>query len=238
MDMGDSRPLEPHWRKLLIQAGQLAWITDLIGRPPLQPRLFLQALTHGSASSTNYERLEFLGDRVLGLIISEWLFESFADESEGRLSHRLNMLVSGEVCADIARAIGVQPHIVLGKQARDDGAIDSTNVLGDIMEAIIGALFIDGGIDDARRLLRRLWAEQVEGTRDFAKHPKSALQEWSAANKRKAPEYTLSGRSGPDHALQFTVTVMIRNVGEASATGASKQEAETLAARALLEKIT
>jgi len=217
---------------------RLAWLTQLIGRPPKQLELYAQALTHGSASALNYERLEFLGDRVLGLVIGEWLFELFPQESEGRLSHRLNALVAGEVCALIARDIGVQPYIVLGKQARDDGAIDSTNVLGDIMEALIGALYLDGGIEDVRQLLRRLWVSRVEAADGIIKHPKSALQEWAAANKRKTPEYVLADRSGPDHALKFTVTVSIKNVGSASATGNSKQEAETLAARALLDQIT
>ena len=210
MDMDIGGAMEPHRGKLLSESERLVWLTSLIGRKPAQPRLFQQALTHGSASADNYERLEFLGDRVLGLIIGEWLYSLYPDEPEGRLSHRLNMLVSGEVCADIARDIGVQPHLVLGKQARDDGAIDSSNVLGDVMEALIGALFLDGGLDEVRTLLRRLWARRVEGAHDFAKHPKSALQEWAAANKRKPPEYLLDGRSGPDHALQFTVTVTIR----------------------------
>jgi ribonuclease III len=230
--------LEPHWGRLLKSDGTLHWLSKLIGRKPQKPELFRQALTHGSASAANYERLEFLGDRVLGLVIGEWLYELFPQEPEGRLSHRLNILVSGEVCAAILRTLEAQPHIVLGKQARDDGAIDSTNVLGDIMEALIGALFLDGGIDDARALIRRLWKERIEDSQTILKHPKSELQEWAAANKRKSPEYKLDDRSGPDHALKFTVTVSIHNVGEASAMGMSKQEAETAAARALLEKIT
>ena len=95
---------------------------------------------------TNYERLEFLGDRVLGLAMAEWLYELFPDEPEGALSKRLNALVTGAVCADVARDIGVRAHLRLGKQARDDGASDSDNVLGDVMEALIGALYLDGGL--------------------------------------------------------------------------------------------
>lgn len=231
--------MEPHRGGLLSGADseRSAWVIALIGRAPTRPELFELALTHGSASAAHYERLEFLGDRVLGLLIGEWLYEAFPAEPEGRLSSRLNMLVSGESCAQIARALGVGSHMILGKQARDDGAVESVNVLGDMMEALIGALYLDGGIGDARRLVRRLWAERVEGVANAPKHPKSALQEWAAANRRKAPEYALVDRSGPHHALRFTVSVSIRNVGEASATGASKQEAETAAAKALLEKI-
>lgn len=218
--------------------GSAQWVTALIGRPPHRPELFQMALTHGSASPRHYERLEFLGDRVLGLVIGEWLFEIYSDEPEGMLSNRLNQIVAGDVCADIAREIGIQSHMVLGKQARDDGAADSNNVLGDMMEALIGALFLDGGLDDARALIRRLWNGRVAGIDNAPKHPKSELQEWAAAHKRKAPEYVMVERSGPAHAPQFTITVSIRNVGDASATGASKQEAETEAARKLLGKLT
>jgi len=129
------------------------------------------------------------------------------------------------------------PHLVLGKQARDDGAADSDNVLGDVMEALIGALYLEGGLEEVRALVRRLWADRVDTQASAPKHPKSALQEWAAANKRKPPEYAMTDRSGPHHALKFTVTVSIRGAGEASASGSSKQEAETAAAKALLEKL-
>jgi ribonuclease III len=213
------------------------WLADLIGRAPRDAAPFHQALTHGSAHASNYERLEFLGDRVLGLIMAEWVFERFAGEPEGKLSRRFNALVSGETCADVARAAGVPAHLVLGKQARDDGAADSDNVLGDVMEAIIGALYLEAGIEEARALVRRLWGDRVHTQERAPKHPKSALQEWAAANKRKPPEYALTDRSGPHHALRFTVTVSIKGAGEASASGGSKQEAETAAAKALLDKL-
>ncbi|WP_311269842.1 ribonuclease III [Sphingobium sp. WCS2017Hpa-17] len=214
-----------------------AWLRDLIGRAPQNPATFEQALTHGSAKAVNYERLEFLGDRILGLLIGEWLFERFTDEPEGKLSRRFNALVSGETCAEVARDAGVPKHLVLGKQARDDGAANSDNVLGDVMEALIGALYLEGGLEEARALVRRLWADRVDTQTSAPRHPKSYLQEWAAANKRKPPEYALTDRSGPQHALRFTVTVSIKGAGEASATGGSKQEAETAAAKALLEKL-
>ncbi|WP_242122622.1 ribonuclease III [Sphingobium sp. Sx8-8] len=213
------------------------WLTSLIGRAPRDGATFAQALTHGSANAVNYERLEFLGDRILGLLIGEWLFDRFPAEPEGKLSRRFNALVSGETCAEVARAAGVPAHLILGKQARDDGAADSDNVLGDVMEALIGALYLEGGLDEARALVRRLWGNRVDTQASAPKHPKSELQEWAAANKRKPPEYALTDRSGPHHALRFTVTVSIKGAGEASATGGSKQEAETAAARALLEKL-
>ncbi|MEA3391172.1 ribonuclease III [Sphingobium sp. CCH11-B1] len=214
-----------------------AWLKDLIGRAPKNRAAFDQALTHGSASAVNYERVEFLGDRVLGLLVGEWVYERFSDEPEGKLSRRYNALVSGETCAEIARDAGVPEHLILGKQARDDGAADSDNVLGDVMEALIGALYLEGGLDEARILVRRLWGDRVDTQTSAPRHPKSALQEWAAANKRKPPEYALVDRSGPQHALRFTVNVSIKGAGEASASGGSKQEAETAAAKALLEKL-
>ncbi|HKY82051.1 MAG TPA: ribonuclease III [Sphingobium sp.] len=213
------------------------WLAGLIGRAPRDAAPFHQALTHGSAQASNYERLEFLGDRVLGLVIAEWVYDHFTDEPEGKLSRRFNALVSGETCAQVARTAGVPAHLILGKQARDDGAADSDNVLGDVMEALIGALYLEAGLEEARALVRRLWGERVETQSSAPKHPKSALQEWAAANRRKPPEYILTDRSGPHHALRFTVTVSIKGAGEASATGGSKQEAETAAAQALLEKL-
>ena len=140
------------------------------------------------------------------------------------------------MCAEVARGIGLGEHLVLGKQARDDGGHDSDNILGDVMEALIGASFVEGGYDSARVMVRRLWAGAVEGRAGQIKHPKSALQEWAAGCRRKSPEYRLVDRSGPDHAAQFTVAVAIPGVGEAKAVGASKQEAETLAAEEFMRK--
>ncbi|MFK4793252.1 ribonuclease III [Sphingobium sp. ZW T5_29] len=230
--------LEPHRGRFLTKPDTAGWLFGLIGRAPGNPAAFTQALTHGSANAVNYERLEFLGDRILGLLISEWLYDRFPDEPEGKLSRRFNALVSGETCADVARGAGVPVHVILGKQARDDGATDSDNVLGDVMEALIGALYLESGLEETRALVRRLWASRVDTQESAPKHPKSTLQEWAAANRRKPPEYALTDRSGPHHALRFTVTVSIKGAGEASASGGSKQEAETAAAKALLDKLT
>lgn len=218
-------------------AGLDAWLADLIGGVPGNPALYEQALTHGSASLAHYERLEFLGDRVLGIIMADWLFRRFPEEKEGQLSRRFNQLVAGGTCAQVARAIGVRAHLRLGKQARDDGAIESDNVLGDVMEALIGALYIDKGMEPARVLVQRLWAGEVEGQPSAPKHPKSELQEWAAANNRRPPDYELVERTGPQHALRFTVSVTIKGAGKARGEGSSKQEAETAAAAAFLEKL-
>jgi ribonuclease-3 len=213
-----------------------AWIEEALGQLPSDLTLYARALTHPSHGPDNYERLEFLGDRVLGLVTAEWLIERFGD-SEGSLSQRLNALVTGEVCAQIAREIDVPSHLRLGKQAQDDGVFHSDNVLGDVVEALIGALYLDAGLDPARRFIRRLWGARVERLVAPPKHPKAALQEWAAANNRKVPEYSVVDRSGPDHALRFTVSVSVRGVGEATGTGSSKAEAEKAAAGEMLDKL-
>jgi ribonuclease-3 len=213
-----------------------AFLTRFAGHEPADQGLWLEALTHGSTGhERNYERLEFLGDRVLGLAIAEWLFE-LGTGNEGKLSQRLNALVARTMCAAVAREIGLGEHVLLGKQARDDGAHDSDNILGDVMEALIGAAFVTQGFDAARDIVRRLWADAVTGKAGESKHPKSALQEWAAGSKRKSPQYKLIDRSGPDHAIRFTVAVTVHGVGEAQGEGASKQDAETAAAAAFMEE--
>lgn len=213
------------------------WIETTFGRRPADLAPYERALTHGSQAAANYERLEFLGDRVLGLAIAEWLFERFAAEPEGALSRRLNALVTGPVCAGVAREFGVGPHLRLGKQARGDGAADSDNVLGDVMEALIGAFYLEFGLEPTRAFIRRAWASRIEAHAHAPRHPKSALQEWAAANNRKPPEYEVLDRSGPNHAPRFTVKVAIPKLAEATAEGTSKQDAETAAAAALLGKL-
>jgi len=233
---GDS--LGPDRESALSEPVPLAqWIAAQLGRPAGDIALYGRALTHGSHATDNYERLEFLGDRVLGLIMAEWLYERFGDESEGALSKRLNTLVTGPVCAGVARLIGVAPYLRLGKQARDDGASDSDNVLGDVMEALIGALYLDHGLGAARDAVRRLWAEAISADTRAPQHPKSALQEWAAAHHRRPPAYEVIDRAGPHHAPRFTVRVAIGSLAAAEAVGSSKQEAETAAAAALLAKL-
>ncbi len=213
------------------------WLAEKTGHRPADLALFELALTHSSKSEENYERLEFLGDRVLGLATAAWLYELFPEEPEGKLSRRLNVLVSRAICAGVGRDIGIPERMRLGKQARDDGALDSDNVLGDVVEAMIGAVYLDAGFEAAEDVVQRLWASRVGELERAPKHPKSTLQEWAAANNRKPPAYALVGRSGPHHAPTFIVEVSIKGVGEARAEGATKQDAETAAAEALLEQI-
>ncbi|WP_414713395.1 ribonuclease III [Sphingomonas sp.] len=214
-----------------------AWIEATLGVTPKDLSFYERATTHSSREEADYERLEFLGDRVLGLAMATWMYERFPDEPEGKLSWRLNALVSGAVCAEIGREMDLSAHLRLGKQARDDGAADSDNVLGDVVEALIGAMYLEHGFDAAQAFVRRRWEDRLDHQQRAPQHPKSALQEWAAAHRRKPPVYQVTDRSGPQHSPRFTVTVSIRNAGEASAEGTSKQEAETAAARALLEQL-
>jgi ribonuclease-3 len=235
LDLGQRRALGADRGRLLSDLGD--WLAGVFGRRPRDLAPYERALTHGSQAKANYERLEFLGDRVLGLIVAEWLYELFATDPEGSLSKRLNALVTGPVCAEVARELGVRAHLKLGKQARDDGASDSDNVLGDVMEALIGAWYQEAGLDAVRAFVRGAWGDRVQAGAKAPQHPKSALQEWAAAHNRKPPEYTIVERTGPGHAPKFTMLVSIGKLAEATATGSSKQEAETAAAKALLEKL-
>lgn len=211
------------------------WL-DATGFTVRDEALWYTALTHGSmGEKTDYERLEFLGDRVLGLSIADWLYAQ-SDGPEGQLAQRLNAIVSREMCATIARGIDLPDHIRISKQARADGGQDSDNILGDVVELLLGAQFLENGFDASRAMVHQLWRPALESGAGEAKHPKSALQEWAAGNKRRPPEYNVVDRSGPDHAVQFTVQVKVHKVGEAEATASSKSEAEREAARAFMEK--
>ena len=214
-----------------------AFIELAFGRPPANLKLFDRAVTHASVGRNSYDRLEFLGDRVLGLVVASWLYERFPEEPEGLMSKRFNSLVSREICAEVGRAIGVPAHIRLGKQAREDRAANSDNVVGDVVEALIGALFLDSGLGAANDFIRRAWADYVDNQTKAPQHPKSALQELAADLGLAPPHYEIVGRTGAHHAPTFRIRVAIKGGGEAEAEGQSKQEAETAAAEALLEKL-
>ena len=209
-----------------------------LGHKPKDLGLFELALTHSSvAGGQSYERLEFLGDRVLGMVIARALYERYPNEPEGNLSKRYNGLVDGVTCAQNGREIGIPAFIRLGKQAREDRATESDNVVGDVMEALIGALFLDGGFGAAERFILRMWQPDLEVQRRAPQHPKSALQELAAARDLKPPLYEVVSRTGAHHTPQFTIRVSVPKLGEATADGASKQEAETAAAAALLSQV-
>jgi ribonuclease-3 len=213
------------------------FVRDALDHEPRDIGLFELALTHSSVGGGSYERLEFLGDRVLGMVISRALYERYPNEPEGNLSKRYNALVDRETCAENGREIGIPKLVRLGKQAREDGASQSENVVGDVVEALIGALFLDGGIEAAERFILKLWGPDLETQQRAPQHPKSALQELAAAKGVKAPLYEVVSRTGAHHTPKFTIRVSVPKLGEATAEGLSKQEAETAAAAALLSQL-
>jgi len=215
-----------------------AFVRDRLGHEAENTALFELALTHKSVGKReDYERLEFLGDRVLGHVMARALYERHPNEPEGYLSRRYNVLVARETCADVGRELGVPQLVRLGKQARDDGASQSDNVVGDVVEALIGALLIDGGFDAAQAFILKTWGPHLAEQGKAPHHPKSALQELAAAKGVKAPLYEVIARTGAHHAPKFTIRVSVPKLGEATAEGTSKQEAETAAAEALLSQL-
>lgn len=228
-------PMEPDRRDVLSSLS--AWVKDVFGVTPKEVSLYERALTHGSHGSDTYERLEFLGDRVLGLVVAQWIYGRFPNDAEGQLSQRFNTLVSGETCAEVGRTINLSSRMRLGKQALDDGAYDSDNVLGDVVEALIGAVYLEHGLEAAAAFIRSQWEPLLNVQRSAPRHPKSELQEWAAAHNRRTPIYEIVERSGPHHAPRFKVKVSLGSAGDATAEGKSKQDAETQAAATLLERL-
>lgn len=197
--------------------------------------LLEMALTHASAGGeADYQRLEFLGDRVLGLIVAEGLYEIFPNEPEGDLSKRHTALVRGETLAKAARAIDVGSVMVISDAEESGGGRTNANILSDIMESVIGAVYLDGGLDAARKILAPLLADDMNSMSAPPRDPKTALQEWSQAQGLGLPEYVLVSREGPDHAPDFTVTVTVGGK-TATAKGASKRAAEKAAAQSLID---
>ena len=195
-------------------------------------------MTHRSAaigrgSRGSNERLEFVGDRVLGLVMAEWLAERFPKEQEGDLGRRLARLVSQPVLAIVADEIGLGDVLSVSSGEAKAGVKQRATVLADALEAALGALYLDGGLDPARSFIRRTWNKAMVEQAEPPKDAKSALQEWTLKRTKGTPVYAVTNRSGPPHAPQFTVTVTVGDfsgVGEAG----SKQAAEQAAATALL----
>jgi len=199
-----------------------------------------QALTHSSAtgaSSRNNERLEFLGDRVLALLIADLLLRHYPDADEGDLALRLNALVRRETCAAVALEIGLGACLILAPAEAATGGRDKPAILGDACEAVIGALYLDGGMDAARTFVEACWTPRLAGLAAAPADAKSALQEWSQARKLGTPVYTVISRDGPDHAPVFVIEVQLPGQMRLRGAGASKREAERSAALAMLNEV-
>lgn len=195
------------------------------------------ALTHSSARSSdsgNYERLEFLGDRVLGFCIAELLFGRFGDASEGELSVRLNNLVSAEACAKIADEISLHDYIIVGSDVRNIKAKSMMNIRADVVEALVAAIYLDGGLEKARGFILKFWTAHALAKTSFRRDAKTELQEWAHAKYKQTPHYKIMSREGPDHAPDFTIEVRVAELLPLQGNGGSKRAAEQNAARAFL----
>jgi len=198
-----------------------------------------RAITHSSAriaKGGNYERLEFLGDRVLGLCIAELLFTTYRSAAEGELSVRLNQLVSAETCAEVADQMELHRYIRTGADLKKITGQRMKNVRADVVESLIAAIYLDGGLEAARGFILRQWTERATRPEPMRRDAKTELQEWSHQKFGFAPSYRIEDRSGPDHAPQFTVVVEIAGIKPEIGIDRSKRAAEQVAARRMLER--
>jgi ribonuclease-3 len=213
-----------------------------IGHAFSDRRLLEQALTHasvgdGAKKTADNEVLEFIGDRVLGLLAAEALAERFPQAKEGELAPRLNALVSRETCARVARAAELGPALRLSASSSKIGGRETESILAGGAEALMAALYRDGGLETARRVFLDLWSAEFDrAAQGKPLDPKTALQEWAQAQGKPLPSYAVMDRTGPDHAPVFTVQVSVAGVDPALANGRSRQEAEKAAAKALLDR--
>lgn len=211
-----------------------------LGHAFSRPELLVRALTHPSISSPSRpdnQRLEFLGDRVLGLVMAEALLQADTAATEGQLAPRFNALVRKETCAEIARAIDLGAALKLGRSEMLSGGRRKEAILGDAMEAVIAAVYLDAGFEAARAVILRQWQERLRHVDSDARDAKTQLQEWVQARGLALPVYVETARSGPDHAPRFTIEVRLETGENAAATAGSKRVAEQQAASSLLARL-
>ncbi|MEM9786095.1 MAG: ribonuclease III [Pseudomonadota bacterium] len=218
----------------------LAAFSNRLGHKFAKPDLLVRAVTHASITSPHRDdnqRLEFLGDRVLGLVMAEALLEADPNAPEGLLAPRYNALVRREACADVARQIDLGAVLKLGRSEMKSGGRRKEALLADAMEAVIAAIYVDGGFEAARKAVLRLWGDRINNVADDARDAKTALQEWAQARGEVPPQYIEVARTGPDHQPVFTIEVRLASGPAERATAGSKRQAEQAAAAALLQKV-
>ncbi len=221
-------------------SAELTALQDRIGHRFSAPDLLVRAVTHPSASTParqDNQRLEFLGDRVLGLVMAEALLAADPEAAEGQLAPRFNALVRKEACAEVAREVDLGAVLRLGRSEMLSGGRRKQALLGDAMEALIAAVYLDAGFEAARDVVLRLWGRRVESVDEDARDPKTALQEWAQARGLAPPSYREVARSGPDHAPKFTIAAELSSGERAEATAGSKRRAEQTAAKSLLDRL-
>ena len=212
-------------------------LSETLGYRFRDETLLRRALTHAGANAElSNERLEFLGDRVLALVVSETLYRLYPEEDEGALTRRVHSLVRWEACAKVAEDIGLWEHLVLTRSEAAGGRSKGP-ILGSALEAVIAAIYLDGGMDAARPLIERLWADQFADAATDSRDAKTRLQEWSQARGKGAPVYNLKEQEGPDHAPHFVVEAKVAGFDVALGEGGSKRQAEQDAATKLLAMV-
>ncbi|MBK5934839.1 RNAse III [Rhodovulum imhoffii] len=221
-------------------SAEISDFADRLGHRFRQPGLLIEALTHASLSSPtrpDNQRLEFLGDRVLGLVMAEALLGADPRAREGRLAPRFNALVRRETCAAVARDIGLGEVLKLGRSEMMSGGRRKEALLADAMEAVIAAVYVDAGFGAARDMVLQLWGARIGSVKADARDPKTALQEWAQARGLHPPHYDMVARSGPDHAPVFTIAAYLETGESEQASASSKRHAEQAAAQALLRRM-
>ncbi len=221
-------------------SAELNAFCDRLGYRFAKPETLIRAVTHSSMVSAHRDdnqRLEFLGDRVLGLVMAEALLQADPNAPEGLLAPRFNALVRREACADVARQIDLGAVLKLGRSEMKSGGRRKEALLADAMEAVIAAVYQDGGFDAARNMVLRLWGARIHNVAEDARDAKTALQEWAQARGELPPQYIEVARSGPDHQPVFTIEARLASGAKEQATAGSKRHAEQAAAAALLKKV-
>ena len=242
---GDSLlPAVPEDQLVADQKTDIESLSEVLGHRFARRDLLIEALTHksaagdGNANRFGYERLEFLGDRVLGLIIADILLKQFPDEDEGSLAPRFAALVRREALAEVAMKIDLARHLVLAPGEEKSGGRTNPGLLADACEAIIAALYLDAGLETASRFIVRYWAPMMAATDKPPRDAKTRLQEWAQERKLRLPVYQILSREGPAHSPTFTVRVSVEGQSPAEATGPSKRAAEQDAAGEMLQAAT
>jgi len=229
---------------MTLRGSDLDPLFELLGHRFADPKLLAEALTHSSAHARrgsprqSYERLEFLGDRVLGLVVAELLWRRFPEEAEGELTRRHTGLVRRESLVEVARALGLGAFVILSQGEAQAGARDTPSVLADACEAVIAALYLDGGLEAARAFVHRYWEPLLQGTATPPRDAKTALQEWAQGRGRGLPTYETVSVAGPAHKRVFTVSARVEGAEPATASGSSKRAAETAAAAELIARLS
>ncbi len=223
---------------MAVKGSVYAALTHILGYEFSAGELLEAALTHGSriGKGPDYQRLEFLGDRVLSLVIAEELYKTFPDEAEGSLAARLSLLVRGETCAKVGLELGIQDFVILGEKEKRKGVQQSASVLGDVVEALIGAIYLDGGLEPARRMIAKGWAERLKQSPASLKDAKTFVQEWALGRGLALPAYEVLSRSGLEHAPIFVIGLQVGSLAPAEGKGNSKQAAEMAAAQTFIDR--